>query len=319
MLVVGVSRQAEQVVARARAGALGEVEIVGVVTAGAEPVDAGGTFYGCPVLGRREDLPRLLREHRVDEVLLVPGEAWQDAMLDALARQGTWPARVLVAPSAYETMIGRLEFLNLEDLLTLEVARASGSATVRAAKRGGDALLALLVLVLLSPLLLLVAALTKLQDGGPVFYWQERVGERMRLFRIVKFRSMRPDAEAATGPVLSSAGDPRVTPWGRFMRATRLDELPQLWNVLLGDMSFVGPRPERPEFVSAFVSELPCYRVRFQVKPGLTGLAQIHGRYLSTAENKLRYDLAYVYHQSLWLDVVIVLQTLRVVLTRKGT
>jgi len=319
LLVVGLSRPAEQFVARVRAGALGEVDLVGLVSAGSEPVAAGTEFAGCPVLGNRDDLPRLAAERRVDEVLLIPGEAWQDALLDSLRRDSTLSTRLLVAPSAYETMIGRLEFLNLEDLLTLEIARWPGSTSMRAAKRAADAALALVLLVLLSPLMLVAALLVKLQDGGPVFFRQERVGERLRPFVIHKFRSMRPDAEAGTGPVLATADDPRVTPWGRFMRATRLDELPQLWNVLVGQMSFVGPRPERPEFVRGFLAELKCYGERFKVKPGLTGLAQVHGRYLSTAENKLRYDLAYVYHQSMWLDVVLVLQTLRVVLTRKGT
>jgi exopolysaccharide biosynthesis polyprenyl glycosylphosphotransferase len=319
LLVVGLSRQAEQFVARVRAGGLGDVELVGIVSAGSEPVAAGAEFAGCPVLGTRDDLARLAAETRADEVLLLPGEAWQDALIDSLGRDRSLGSRLLVAPSAYETMIGRLEFLNLEDLLTLEIARRPGSVSMRFAKRLGDAVVALVLLVLLSPLLLLAALLTKLQDGGPVFFTQERVGEGQRPFAICKFRSMRPDAEAATGPVLASAGDPRVTPWGRFMRATRLDELPQLWNVLVGQMSFVGPRPERPEFVRGFLAEVTCYGERFKVKPGLTGLAQVHGRYLSSAENKLRYDLAYVYHQSMWLDVVIVLQTLRVVLTRKGT
>jgi len=319
LVVVGLSRAAEQFVARVRGGALGAVELVGVVSPDGGPTAPGAEFAGCPVLGNREDLPRLVAEHAIDEVLLIPGEAWQDALLDSLGREPTRATRVLIAPSAYETMIGRLEFLDLEDLLTLEIARRPGSTSRQAAKRAADALLALLTLVVLSPVLLLTALLVKLQDGGPVLFRQERVGEGQRPFVIHKFRSMRPDAEAETGPVLATADDPRVTPLGRFLRATRLDELPQLWNVLIGQMSFVGPRPERPEFVRRFLAELKCYGERFQVRPGLTGLAQVHGRYLSTAENKLRYDLAYVYHQSLWLDVVLLLQTLRVVLTRKGT
>lgn len=318
VLVVGLTRQAEQFVARARAGAFGNVELAGVVSVKADSPPAA-EFSGCPVLGSREDLPRLVRQHQIDEVLLTPGEAWEDELLDALDRDSARGPRILVAPSAYETIIGRLEFLNLEDLLTIEISREPASPSLRAAKRLFDAVGALALLVLLSPLIALAALATKLQDGGPVLFIQERVGQGMRRFRIFKFRSMKPDAEADTGPVLASAGDPRVTPWGRFMRGTRVDELPQLLNVLLGEMSFVGPRPERPEFVRHFLDDLKGYRERFRVKPGMTGLAQIHGRYLSTAENKLRYDLAYIYHQSIWLDLVILLQTLRVVLTRKGT
>jgi len=319
MLVVGLSRQGEALVARARAGALGNVEIVGFASGAGDSMPTGSTFAGHRVLGTREDLPRLVREHEVDEVLLAPGDAWQDQLLDALSREGGRGPRVLVAPSAYEAIIGRLEFLNLEDVLTLEVSREPGSPSIRVAKRAFDLLAASLLTIVVSPLVLFAALMTKLQDGGPVLFSQERVGQRLRSFRILKFRSMRPDAEADTGPVFASVDDPRVTPWGRFMRATRIDELPQLVNVIRGEMSFVGPRPERPEFVDAFLTELPGYGQRFRAKPGMTGLAQIHGRYLTTAENKLRYDLAYIYHQSLWLDLVILLETLRVVFTRKGT
>jgi lipopolysaccharide/colanic/teichoic acid biosynthesis glycosyltransferase len=153
---------------------------------------------------------------------------------------------------------------------------------------------------------------------GPALYHQRRVGRHGQPFVVHKFRSMRNDAEKETGAVWAKAGDTRVTTVGRFLRKTRIDEIPQLWNVLLGDMSFVGPRPERPEFVQMFLRELPAYGLRFQVKPGIAGLAHVHGRYLTTAENRLRYDLAYVYHQSLWLDSVILLETLRVVATMKG-
>ena len=319
MLVVGLSRQGEAIVSRARAGALGNVEVVGFARGAGDAAPAGSMFAGYPVLGSREDLPRLVREHGVDEVLLAPGDAWQDELLDALSREGARGPRILVAPSAYEAIIGRLEFLNLEDVLTLEVSREPASLSIRVAKRLFDLAAAIFLMIVLSPLIALAAILTKLQDGGPILFSQERVGQSLRHFHILKFRSMRPDAEADSGPVLASVDDPRVTAWGRFMRATRIDELPQLVNVARGEMSFVGPRPERPRFVDQFVAELAGYGQRFRAKPGMTGLAQIHGRYLTTAENKLRYDLAYVYHQSLWLDLVILLETLRVVLTRKGT
>ena len=317
-MIVGLSRQGESLVSRAREGSLGNVEMVGFAWAEGEPGAVGATFAGYPVLGSWEDLPRLVVEHGVDEVLLAPGPGWQDRLLGALSREPISRTRILVAPTSYETVIGRLEFLSLEDVLTLELTRNPVSLSMRAAKRLFDLVTALSLLILLSPLILLAIILTKLQDGGPVFFRQERVGQHMRPFRITKFRSMRPDAEAQTGPVLATVADPRVTPWGRFMRATRIDELPQLWNVIKGEMSFVGPRPERPEFVEMFMAQMPAYGLRFQVKPGIAGLAHVHGRYLTTAENRLRYDLAYVYHQSLWLDLVILLETLRVVVTMKG-
>ena len=317
-LIVGLSRQGEALVTRAREGSLGNVEIVGFAWAEGDAPSIAPAFAGYPVLGSWEDLPRLVGELNVDEVLLAPGPAWQDRLLSALSREGVSRTRILVAPSSYETIIGRLEFLNLEDVLTLELTRAPISPSGRAAKRAFDLVVALLLLVLLSPLILVAIMLTKLQDGGPVLFRQERMGQHMKVFRIFKFRSMRQNAEADTGPVLATAGDPRVTRWGRFMRATRIDEIPQLVNVIRGEMSFVGPRPERPEFVQMFMTQLPAYGLRFQVKPGIAGLAHVHGRYLTTAENRLRYDLAYVYHQSLWLDFVILLETLRVVVTMKG-
>jgi len=172
--------------------------------------------------------------------------------------------------------------------------------------------------VLLSPLLALAALAVRLESGGPVLFVQERLGLGCAPFRLVKFRSMRTDAEAASGPVLAEADDPRVTPVGRWLRRTRVDELPQLWNVLRGEMSLVGPRPERPEFAGEFLKEEPLYRHRFVVKPGLTGLAQIHGRYDTDYRQKLRYDLIYIGGMSLGADLRLLAATLRSVLTARG-
>ena len=166
-----------------------------------------------------------------------------------------------------------------------------------------DVLLSGVGLLLSSPVWLLVAAAIKLEDGGPVFYGQARAAQGGGTFRVLKFRSMVPDAEHRTGAVWASASDPRVTRIGRLLRATALDELPQLLSIFRGDMSFVGPRPERPEFVQDFEKRIPRYRERFDARPGLTGLAQIYGQYDSPPRRKLRYDLLYIRRQSVWLDV----------------
>jgi lipopolysaccharide/colanic/teichoic acid biosynthesis glycosyltransferase len=167
-----------------------------------------------------------------------------------------------------------------------------------------------------------VAAAVRLSSPGPILYEQERVGLGGRVFRIHKFRSMQADAEAATGPVWSAgASDARITPVGRFLRMTRLDELPQLWNVLRGDMSIVGPRPERPSFVSQLTETIPFYGQRHVLKPGLTGWAQVRYTYGATVEDaieKLQYDLYYIKNLSLTLDVVIVIETLKIVILRRG-
>jgi lipopolysaccharide/colanic/teichoic acid biosynthesis glycosyltransferase len=180
-------------------------------------------------------------------------------------------------------------------------------------KRAFDSALALIGLALSGPLSLVCASLIKLEDGGPVFYTQERVGRGGRVFRALKFRSMRPDAESETGPLQARRGDPRVTRVGRMMRATAMDELPQLWNILRGDMSFVGPRALRPGEIEREGTQLvaleavPGYVQRIAVRPGLTGIAQVYARRDIPRRYKFKYDALYVRHQSFWLDIRLIL------------
>lgn len=184
--------------------------------------------------------------------------------------------------------------------------RLSGTIAVSWAKRPFDLLVSGLGLVASAPLWALIALAIKLEDGGPVFYGQERVGKGGKVFRVQKFRSMVLDAERESGPVWAAENDNRVTRVGQFLRATALDELPQLVNISRGEMSLVGPRPERPELVRHFRQEIPGYGRRFLVQPGLTGLAQIYGQYDSHPRKKLRYDLLYIKKQSFWLDVKLI-------------
>jgi exopolysaccharide biosynthesis polyprenyl glycosylphosphotransferase len=184
-----------------------------------------------------------------------------------------------------------------------------------------DLALSVLLGIVTAPLMLLTAIAIKLDSSGPALYCQERVGENGRVFRIYKFRSMRTDAEKGGRPVWARDKDDRVTRIGRFIRLTRLDELPQLWNVMRGDMSFVGPRPERPFFVEQLARDIPFYMQRHAVKPGLTGWAQVKYRYGSSIEDaveKLRYDLYYIKHLSVFFDLTIVLDTVKVILFGKG-
>lgn len=167
--------------------------------------------------------------------------------------------------------------------------------------------------------MLVTAIAIKADSKGPVIYSQERVGLYGKTFKVYKFRSMRQDAEAKSGPVLAKEGDNRITKVGRFIRATRIDELPQLFNVLKGEMSIVGPRPERPFFVEQYVQERPEYSYRHNVKPGITGLAQIAGKYNTTAYDKLIYDLIYIQEQSVKTDLIIMLQTFKVLITKEST
>jgi exopolysaccharide biosynthesis polyprenyl glycosylphosphotransferase len=178
------------------------------------------------------------------------------------------------------------------------------------------------MLILLSPLILIVAIAIKLDSIGPVLFSQERVGEDGKIFSVYKFRSMKEDAEKETGPVWAEEDDPRVTRVGKIIRKLRIDELPQLWNVLKGDMSFVGPRPERPYFVEKLKTRIPYYKERFAVKPGVTGWAQVKYEYGATEQDaleKLKYDLYYIKNMSLIMDLMVIFHTVKIVLLGRGS
>ena len=184
-------------------------------------------------------------------------------------------------------------------------------------KRIFDIFLASIGLILSLPLWIIISIAIKLEDGGPIFYSQERVGKDGKIFRILKFRSMVPDAEKNTGAVWASENDPRITKVGRILRATAMDELPQLLSILKGDMSFVGPRPERPELVEEFTKKFPDFKKRFVVKPGLTGIAQIYGQYDTPPQHKLKYDLLYIKKQSFLLDLKLIFLSFYITLRGK--
>jgi exopolysaccharide biosynthesis polyprenyl glycosylphosphotransferase len=194
------------------------------------------------------------------------------------------------------------------------------SRTQQVVKRGVDIALSLIGLIVSAIPMAITALVVWFESGAPVLYRQQRVGQHGREFTLFKFRSMRVDAESA-GPIWARENDDRVTSVGRFIRTTRLDELPQLWNVLRGDMSFVGPRPERPYFVEQLSRDIPFYHERHSVKPGITGWAQVKYRYGASVEDameKLRYDLYYIKHLSLVFDLTIVADTVKVILFGKG-
>jgi sugar transferase (PEP-CTERM system associated) len=229
--------------------------------------------------------------------------------------------RVEDATTTYERLTGKILIDDLKPSWLVFSDGFRASRITRFVKRMLDLSLSLLGFLLAAPLMAATAIAIKLDSHGPTLYSQERVGENGRIFTVFKFRSMRLDAEAGGGPIWARDNDERVTRIGRFIRRTRLDELPQLWNVMRGDMSFVGPRPERPFFVEQLAREIPFYLQRHAVKPGLTGWAQVKYRYGSTIEDameKLRYDVYYIKHMSIVFDLTIVLDTVKVILFRKG-
>jgi len=273
-----------------------------------------GTFRIVDVLPpeKADKLPARLGE--ADATVVMPS-VFPEARRKVVAASLEAGREVYLVPSEYEVLLNSARVSQIDDLPVLQLEQFQLSWFQALGKRVMDVSVALVGLLAGGPVLALLAFLIAATSPGPPFYLQERVGQNGRVFRLYKLRTMVVDAERHTGPVLATADDPRVTRVGRLLRATRLDELPQLFNVLRGDMSIVGPRPERPEFVAQFKAENPAYHYRHLVKPGLTGLAQIHGRYDTSAEDKLRFDLYYVRNYSLLLDLQILLQTIPVVLS----
>lgn len=269
---------------------------------------------GLPVIGLAAELAGVIAAHDVNRVIVASPMAQREA-IEQIALSGD--VRVEVVPELYEIFIGSIDD-TVSDIPLMQITRPASPAWSRALKRLLDVVFSLAIIVVLSPLLLLAALGVLVSMGRPVFFIQERVGRDLKPFRILKFRTMVRNAERETGPVLATEGDPRITPLGRLLRHYRIDELPQLVNILAGEMSFVGPRPERPEFVERLLATVPSYAERFRIKPGATGLAQVSGSYATTAERKLKYDLIYMYHQNLLMDAQIVFETVRVVLTGRG-
>ena len=223
---------------------------------------------------------------------------------------------VYLCSNYFDIIITSLNDRNIGDMLAFEQRPLRINLVEGAVKRLVDIIISIIFLLLTSPVWLVVPLLIKLYDHGPVFYSQVRLTKDMKEFRIIKFRSMKVDAEKEGGAQLAKAHDSRITPIGKFIRATRLDEIPQILNILKGDMSFVGPRPERPEFVKDFIKQNEMYRYRYNVKAGLTGLQQVKCTYHTDFNDKLRYDLNYIAEYSIGLDFYIILMTVKTVLSK---
>jgi sugar transferase (PEP-CTERM system associated) len=315
ILILGTGRSARRLVREIRNRQDYAYRIVGFI----DDAETHGE-RGPDVLGGASEIGRLVVEHHVDRIVVSLSDRRGHLPIEDLLRAKLAGVRVEDASTTYERLTGKIL---LDDLKPSSLVFSDGFRASRltwTVKRLLDLVLAAAGLVVTAPLMLLTALAIRLESPGPVLYTQDRVGENGRLFTLYKFRSMRPDAEDGT-PVWAGHNDCRVTRVGRYIRRARLDELPQLWNVLLGDMSFVGPRPERPYFVDRLSAAVPYYVERHSVKPGVTGWAQVKYRYGSSVEDaieKLRYDLYYIKHQSIVFDLTIVLDTVKVILSGKG-
>jgi lipopolysaccharide/colanic/teichoic acid biosynthesis glycosyltransferase len=298
---------------------------------GAGTIGMGSGGDGQPVgLGARhaiKELPALINRLGVQDVLIALGpddHAYLDEVLrvcDGLSAPGGRPLALKLVPDFYAAVGGMARTEHMYGLPLIEVLPEPIAVWERHTKRLVDLVVSAAVLVLGLPAWLLVGLAVRMTSTGPAIYRQVRTGQHGEPFTIYKFRTMRDKAEQTTGPVWAQAGDARVTPLGHWLRRLRIDEVPQLWNVLKGEMSLVGPRPERPYFVRRLSADIPLYSRRHRVQPGVTGLAQVKWGYGGTTEEvrqKLKYDLLYIEHMSLGLDLRILMQTIRIALSGKG-
>ncbi|MBI4398033.1 MAG: undecaprenyl-phosphate glucose phosphotransferase [Candidatus Omnitrophica bacterium] len=287
----------------------GTFAIVGLLSH--DPAQVGTHVSEVAVIGTLNDFERILSERDVDEVILGELNVPRQRILQMIMKCEEKMASFKMISDLLGSMTSRLDVEHINGVPLLGIRETPLNYPVnRGIKRCMDIVVSFLSLVVLGPLMLLTALVVKLSDGGSVLYAQSRVGEDGKIFNIYKFRSMKVDAESRSGPQFAEDEDPRRTPLGGFLRKTNIDELPQLWNVLCGDMSLVGPRPERPVFVDQLKTDIPRYMSRHRVRSGITGWAQVNGlRGGPPSEERIQYDLYYIENWSLWLDIKILIMT----------
>jgi Undecaprenyl-phosphate glucose phosphotransferase len=304
-LIVGAGR-----VARKTARALRRASWMGIKNIGFVEERVGKLSSDLDILGSFHDLPALIQKYRIEHIFIaLPMNRYDDARrVFAILSQVLVEVRLVADVPNLAGL--SLTTANLDGMPLVGLRESPHFGLNIVVKRAMDVVLSLIGLFLLSPLLGLLAVLVKWTSPGPIFYRQERCGLNGKTFYMLKFRSMRVDAEQQTGAVWAQKNDDRRTVFGSFMRKTSLDELPQLWNVLRGDMSLVGPRPERPVFIQKFSKTIPNYMARHCVKAGITGWAQVHGwRGNTSLRKRLQYDLYYITHWTPWLDLRILWMT----------
>ena len=320
LLVLGTGRLAKELVAEILKRPELGIRVCGFLDP--DPAMKGKSIVNPRVVGSPAELTELVAAQHIDRIAVEMADRRGQMPVDELLKLKLKGVAVEEATSLYERVAGRIPIVNLKPSWMIFNGGFEVSRARLLQKRILSIVASLVLLIFFSPFLLLLALLIKLDSPGPVFYPQERVGKDGKIFTLYKLRSMYQDAEKHTGPVWADRSDPRVTRMGRIMRRLRLDEVPQLFNVLRGDMSLVGPRPERPRFVRELSSLIPFYDLRHSVKPGLTGWAQIHFGYANSvhdAVEKLQYDLFYIKNMSPMLDLVILFETAKTVLVRRGS
>lgn len=281
----------------------------------------GREFKQTKVIGSIDDLEKIIDENNIKEIIISLEKENHDLLVNIIGKCEDKNVGLKIVPDLYEILSGQARTSQIYGLPLIDIMPELMPEWEKKLKRLFDIFTAILILILTLPIILLFSILIKLDSKGSIFFIQERCGQNGEIFKMIKFRSMRHDAEKMSGPVWSQKDDPRITRIGKIIRKFRIDEIPQLVNVLKGEMSIVGPRPERPYFVEKLSEEIPYYKRRLKVRPGLTGWAQIKHKYDETIEDvktKLRYDLFYIENMSLRMDFKILFRTVFVVLFGKG-
>jgi sugar transferase (PEP-CTERM system associated) len=319
ILIVGSGKLAVEVAREVLNRPDAGYRIIGFVGTDSELL--GKSLINPRVIGLTEQLNSIVKKEGIDRIIVAMGERRGQLPTDRLL-QLSLAGEVSIEEGAafYERITGRVSLDMLRPSWLIFSGRGRQARLPAFSRTAVHWLVALLGFILSLPIMAVTAILIKLESRGPVFYKQERVGRNGRTFVLTKFRSMRVDAEKS-GPVWASKGDDRTTRVGRVIRKIRVDEIPQFWNILRGQMSFVGPRPERPHFVSQLAEEIPYYEQRHLIEPGLTGWAQIkypYGASIEDARQKLQYDLFYIKNYSLILDAIIMFETIKIILFGRG-
>lgn len=297
-LVIGGSEKGEKVIEEIKRRPHPKGEVVGWVK------DEGGLV----------NLRKIVSGKGASDVIIVDSGLPRERILDIIFHFEAEGLNVWIVPGLYEIMMGKVEISHLGDVPLIRLESEPFTRKDMSMKRGIDMVFSILVLLLFTPLMFLISIIIKIDSRGPVLYKQKRTGCRGKVYNIYKFRSMYKGAELETGPILARRNDKRITRVGYFLRRLHLDEIPQFFNILKGEMSLVGPRPERPVFVQEFKRNIPGYYRRYVVRPGITGLAQLYGGYETSAENKLKYDLAYINNWSLGMDLNIFFMSTEIIL-----
>lgn len=314
LLIVGEGNIAHDITEKIRNSPSLGYNIVGIVSDHESPE----AIPGVDLIGKFPDIPRLIDEHMVEQVIVALADPSRNELVELIDNCQRGRVDIKVYPDLFSYMAGDLNVDDLGGTPLLTVRDIALRGWKLSLKRALDLFGATLGLIILSPFMLLTALIIRLESPGPIFYWQWRMGQDERPFPMIKFRSMRPDAEE-DGRTWTTQDDPRVTRLGRFMRRSNWDEIPQLINVLVGHMSLVGPRPERPMYVQRFRGTIPNYMSRLREKSGMTGLAQVEGlRGNTSIADRTRYDLLYVENWSIWLDLKIIIRTIWQSLTRSS-